>query len=48
MFVAKKTNLEVSLKLGGEVDFATFLRRHLLLVDHVGTVLRTEYTEYTV
>jgi hypothetical protein len=47
MFVAKngqclnKTNLEVSLKLGGEVDFATLLRRHLLLVDHVGAVLRT-------
>ncbi len=37
----KKTNLEVSLKLGCEVDFATLLRRHLLLVDQVGAVLRT-------
>ncbi len=54
MFVAKygqsflkKTNLEISLQLGGEVDFATLLSRHLLLVDHVGAVLRTEYTEFT-
>jgi hypothetical protein len=54
MFVAKngqsfleKTNLEISLQLGGEVDFATLLSRHLLLVDHVGAVLRTEFTEYT-